>query len=675
MQFLETILPAHFTRRNRIIFILAILFSIGSFVALIKVQPKDESQTRTMLATLVDQNQYVTRKFNNSLSFIEIDKGEKLFNGDQIFTGENSTAKVVFQKSGNILNIPPRGLVKIEETATGENVDIQKGLAEFVIQKGQSMNITQGTETITLKTSDTETGTGKIFFNDKKIVLQVDSGQISLNDTKGKVQEVKKNETVSLEGESITKFEGVTLTAPVWGQKIDIWQGLTLEWTNVGAVDAVIAKDENFTQIIGKITAQKSPYNWTLPLNVGQYFIMVKPAGKKNKDATTFPLEMFSAHNINSLLPADDSSLSLKRGEGVKLSWNEVPAQKYRVTINDQDGRSSSYLTSTPELVIPELKGSSIDWSVAPQLKSGVFLADTQKSHLNFIFDGQNNILSPKTEQMFIFGKDKPKLSWSAAKNERTHVKISNNNQVIKEMDTLETSMEFSPEAPGVFTLEVASKDYPSANSAKVNFSMAAQIADWETNAPIELSAIDPDEKKVELKFKPYAKDLNEIEVSIFGEKELKTKIATAKVLSTTIIYTVKRFGDFCFVLRPANKSTVWLPSAVQCITYKQLAPFDGIAATKNIILKYKTINGTGSYLITLPVVPRAETYEIQVFDNAKNVVFSDRSKENVINWPSSKTGIYYYKYRVVDSKGRASDYSAESKLIFPISPLTDWQE
>ena len=45
MQFLVNILPAHFTRRARIIFFLALLFSFASLIALLKVQPKDEDQS------------------------------------------------------------------------------------------------------------------------------------------------------------------------------------------------------------------------------------------------------------------------------------------------------------------------------------------------------------------------------------------------------------------------------------------------------------------------------------------------------------------------------------------------------------------------------------------------------------------------------------------------------
>jgi hypothetical protein len=677
MHFLEILLPPHFSRHNRIIFFLAILFSFISLVALLKVEPKDETQTRTMLATLVDQNQFVTRKFSNSLSFIETSKGDKLFNGDQIFTGENSTAKVVFTKSGNILNIPSRGLVKIEEGQSGESVDIQKGLAEFVIQKGQSINIIQGSETITLKANDSERGTGKIFFKDKKLVLQVDSGQISMNDKKGKVQEANKNETFSLDGNDIKKVAGVGLISPVWGQKIDIWKGLSLEWTNKGAVEAILARDSSFKEVVGRVTAQRSPHSWILPLEDGRYYLMVKPANNKVKDSTTFPIEMFSAHIIKDFSPADRSNIILKKGQGIKLSWSEVPVSKYKVSLYDQNGKSKVLLTETPDIFIDNVKGSTLEWTVAPQLSSGAFLSESVTNHINLTYEGQDQILSPKPNQGFIFGKDKILLSWTAAKAERLHVKMTNAtlNQISIDKEVLENKSEFVPESPGLYTLEVSSKDYPGIEPMKVNFSVAARIAEWDRSEPVELASIDAEEKKIELKFNSATKDLSEIELSIYSDEGLNNKITSSKVLSETIIYTVKRFGKYCFVLRSVNKSSVWLDSAKQCIFYKEMAPFDVIANSKNIILKFTKVNGVGSYLITLPVVERAATYEVQVFDNSQKIVFADKSKNNVITWPSSKTGIFYYKYRVVDSKGRLSDYSGVSKLIFPISPLTDWQE
>jgi hypothetical protein len=296
---------------------------------------------------------------------------------------------------------------------------------------------------------------------------------------------------------------------------------------------------------------------------------------------------------------------------------------------------------------------------------------------VSLAFDGENSIISPKNNQGFLFGKEKVEISWTITKNERTHIKLvnTNTNQVVLDKDTMDSKMTFIPEAPGVYSMEVSSKDFPNPRPVGVKFSVVSRIAEWELKAPVELSSIDLEQKKVELKFIPANKDLTQYELSVYSDTALKNKIVSSKVPTTNIIYTVKKFGTFCFILRPVDKTSSWLPSASQCIVYTEKAPFDVIAATKNIILKYTKVNGVGSYLITLPQVERAAVYEIQVFDDAQKVVFSDRSKNNVITWPSSKAGVFYYKYRVVDSRGRTSDYSGVSKLIFPISPLTDWKE
>ena len=677
MQIFKIFFPAHFTNRNKVVLLVSLLLSIASLIALFKLQIKDDDQSRKMLATLVDQKKFVSRKFDNSLSFIEINKGEKLFNGDQVFTGDDSTAKVVFQKSGNVINIPPKGLVKIVEGANGETVDIQKGLAEFIIQKGQIMNITQGNESFTLKNDDNEEGSGRIFFKDNKLVLEVDAGRINLIDSSGAVQEFKKSESAPVEDEVVEKISGVGLIHPVSEQEIDIWQSLDLEWSNKAGIDAVLYRDSEYKEVVSSTTAETSPYNWSLPLEEGRYYLMVKVAGTEDKEATSIALNMISKNKITSFTPANNASVNIKRSDSLKLSWNEVPASAYRVTIKNQDNEKISFMTDKPEYEVQGIKGSSLDWSVAPQLASGVFLSDSETNHVSLIFESENTIISPKENQQFLLGKDKIIMSWTVIKNERSNVKITNisTNKVILEKDLIDGKMIFKPESPGAYSFAISSKNYPSATPNEVKFSVVSKIADWELNDPVEISSVDSEEKKIELKFIPLNKNLAEYELNVYNDSVLQDKILTSKVTSSKIIYTIKDFGTFCFILRPLSKVSAWLPSSNQCIIYSQKAPFDIIAATKNIVLKYTKVNGIGSYLITLPVVDRANFYEIQVFNNSKKVIFSDRSKSNVIVWPSNKAGAFYYKYRVIDSKKRVSDYSGVSKLIFPISPLTDWNE
>ena len=678
MRFIDSLLPAHFTRMNRIIFFLAILLSIVSLIALLKIAPTDEAQSRKMLATLVGVEQYVTRKFSNSLSFNQIGKGEKLFNGDSIFTGEKSSAKIIFTQSGNVLNIPPQGLVKIEEGSGGENVEIQKGLAEFVIQKDQTLNIVKGAETLTLTPKTNENGSGKIYFNNDKIILQVDSGQIKLASTKGPSQEIKKNETASVTEGDVVKVETVMLVSPAWNARVDVWKGIDLAWNNKGPIEVTLSKKSDFSEIVGKMKVAKSPYTWVLPLEVGQYFLKVKGAAKNAAVEPVIPLEMHSPHVISDFSPANNAVVNLKRGDGLQLRWSAVPADKYKVTVVGMEGRTAIYSTTNASIQLQKIKGSSLSWSVAPVLKSGAMLADSEKNTIKLTYEGENKILSPKVDQNFYFNKDRILLSWSALAEERQQIRISDMDakQEIVKKDIQGERFEFIPPSPGHYLFELASKDYPSSSPVSTSFMVTSKVAEWVTK-DVSLESIDEEEKKVELRFDSINRKLEELTLEIYSDPALKNKTRSSQVLSSTINFTVKKFGTSCFVIRPVVKTSFWLSSPAQCITYKELPPFDKAPTASTVIMKYIKINGVDGYSIELPMLSRAEFYEFQVYgDNqAKKMVFTDKSRGNVIKWPTNKTGIYYYRYRVIDSKNRNSAFSNMAKLIFPISPLTDLQE
>jgi hypothetical protein len=684
MRFIETLLPAHFTRLNRIIFILSLLFSIVAFIALLKITPKDEDTARKLLATLVEEEQYVTRKFSNALSFTEVKKGDGLFNGDQIFTGDNSRARIVFLKSKNVLNIPPRGLVKIEEGESGENVEIQKGLAEFIIQKDQKLNIIQGTETLVLTSASTGSGvgdgagTGKIFFNNDKLIVQVKSGQVNINDSKGKVQAIKKDETVSVSAieKVITKIITSGLSSPSSDKKVDIWEGLDLVWSHNGAIEATLSKTSDFSEVVGKVTANTSPYKWMAPLEVGKYYLKVKVVDPKAKDESPISLTTFSPHMINTFVPEDNATVNLKRGEDLHLSWNEVPAEKYRISIETSDGQKNTYLSSKPEVVLPAIKASSIEWSVAPLLKSSLFLDYTAKKKVNITFEGENKIVAPKMGQVFNFGKDKIQLTWTSMPCENLHMKITDSNeQEILNKDMQGTQSDFTPKSPGRYTLSISSKDYPALPAASTTFLVQSVAAQWLSKETIKLESIDPEEKNVEMKFETLNKNLSELELVVFGDENLKTKLRSGKVLSKTVKYPVKNFGTYCLMVQAFDKNSPWLPSSSKCIVYTQTSAFDKMPAPKNTLMKFEQINGVASYSFEVPVVPRATIYEVQVFRDqlGKSLVYTDRSNSNVFKWPTKKAGVYFYKYHVFDSKQRSSDYSGMAKLAFPISPLSEW--
>jgi hypothetical protein len=678
MQFLETLLPAHFTRLNRNIFFLSLLFSLLSLVALLNVAPKDENTARKLLATLVDEEQFVTRKFSNSLSFNEISKGEKLFNGDTIVTGDKSRAQIVFLKSKNVLNIPQKGLVKIEEGESGENIEIQKGLAEFIIQKDQKLNIIQGKETLVLTSNSTSNGTGKLFYNNNKLIVKVDSGQVSINDSKGVVQNIKKDETVSITPEKVvTKIVTSMLTSPVDNQKIDIWEGINLVWGYNGAIEVSLSKDREFKQSVLKITAQNSPFNWNPSLGVGRYYLKVRAVNPKAREEEIIALNMESSKIIGNYTPEDGSTQNLKRGEALRFSWSQLPVEKYRIDIEDSKGQASNYVTTKPEFALNDIKDTKLTWRVSPMLKSGSFLESTDKKTVNITYLGENKIIKPNPGQNFIYGKDKIQFAWTSLPKEKLHIKImGSDSKVLLDKDVQANQIEFGANNPGSFVFELTSNDYPSIPPAKVNFSVQSVAAEWLSKEKVLLTSIDPEEKKVEMKFTTKA-SLPELELSIYSDEALKNKLRSGKVLSNTITYPVKDFGTYCLVIQAAEANSPWLPSSSKCIIYSSKRAFEMVATPKNLVMKFVELNGVASYSFEVPSVQRAEGYEVQVFKDqqAKSMVYTEKANTNTFKWPSKKAGIYFYRYRAFDSKQRVSEYSDVAKLVFPISPLSDWQE
>ena len=680
MQFLESLLPAHFTRLNRIIFFLSILFSLLSFVALLNISPNDEDATRTLLATLAEEEQFVTRKFSNSLSFNEVSKGENLYNGDTIVTGENSKAKIVFLKSKNILNIPQKGLVKIEEGESGENVEIQKGLAEFIIQKDQKLNIIQGTERLVITSTSNSDGKGKLFYEKNKLIVQVDSGQVNISDSKGNAQKINEAETasVSLADKVVTKIVTAMLTSPMNEDKIDVWEGINLVWGFKGPIEVNLSKSQDFSQELIKITAPTSPHQWDPTLTPGKYFLKVRAVDPRAKEEQPIALNIVSAHSISTFTPAHEAEVTLTPGSELKLTWNQVPTEKYKVIVEDQSGKKTDHTISSNEFIIDNVKDSKITWSVAPLLKSGEYLENNIKNVVNIKFEGQNKIQSPTPNQNYKFGKDKVNFAWTSLPKENVTLKIIDSEGTVVLDKTFQgQKTELSPKAPGQYKMELTSKDYPGVTPATVNFNVQAPAAIWTSKEKVEIESIDEENKTVDLKFETQSKSLTDLELDVFSDELLKNKIRTEKISSKTIKFSVKNFGNYCVRVRGQENNPIWIPSESKCIVYLQQTPFDIIQVPKNLIMKHVDVNGVDSYSFEVPAVKRADIYEVQVFKDlaGKNLVYTDRSPSTVFKWPSKKAGVYFYRYRVFDSKKRTSEYSGTAKLVFPISPLSDWQE
>jgi hypothetical protein len=111
------------------------------------------------------------------------------------------------------------------------------------------------------------------------------------------------------------------------------------------------------------------------------------------------------------------------------------------------------------------------------------------------------------------------------------------------------------------------------------------------------------------------------------------------------------------------------------CFNYIAAPTFDHTKLGHDTVMERMVHNGVDSYKIEVKKIPEAKKYHLEIYKDKENteLVYKVVSSEPVFYWVSAKSGIYFMHYRVLDKKNRWSEFSPNSRLIFPISPLSEW--
>ena len=667
MQYLETLFPDYFTKANRIAFIGSILFSSLALTFLLQYHPTTSKNTQKTMAILTSQSKIVSRKFSDSLSFTDIPTGDSVFNGDQIFTGENSGATVVFNDSKNVINIPAKSLIKIERDKNGE-------LAEFIIQKDQAINVIKGNEVVSLSSEAGKGGVASVYVSGDKLILNVKSGSISLDDkATGKKETVSENENISVGDGALKKVIGFEVKSPVQDQKIDKWDGFNIALAKAEPVDIFLSENSEFNDTSLKAQVSTFPFHWVPKVQPGNYFIKIV---SKSGYETVFPIVFYSSYDLSQFSPAAGETVQLNRGEKLHLKWNGGHAKKFKIQTQNYLGEENEFVTSTPSFELAGIKGNILKWSVSPMTRDGEYLAPSSKIDVSISYTGVIKLLEPADKKSFSLGEAPVHFSWDGQPNEKFKVLIKNNKTSTTAIEKIVSAnvFDFVPTAVGESTFVLESLDYPNLPKLSYIFNVSSIAATWGTGLPTDFTS-DEEKQKISLNFDSKITDVKSLKLLISSSTNFDPNVHGTQILSKNINYTMTKFGNYCFKITSLIPDSFVLDSEVKCIKFIEARPFANMLNPKDIVLHSKLINGIEAYSIELPPFDGAKAFELQVFKDrgATDLVISLRSTNNKMEWVSTKAGIFYYRYRVINSKKRTSDFSQMAKLIFPISPLSDW--
>jgi hypothetical protein len=318
-------------------------------------------------------------------------------------------------------------------------------------------------------------------------------------------------------------------------------------------------------------------------------------------------------------------------------------------------------------------KGEWIEWSIAPEISEKKYSNVKKKLKFNLKYSGKIELIN---EGSLIINKSlelKHDIKVLANNEDNFLARFKNKitkKEFIKKILKNKT-INLAELENGSYSLVVSSVNYPSLVSSVVEFSVVSKIATWnkemlktyqskDDNMSLVLkinSSIDSWEKlKLELSFKsPEGKAINEI-----------ISLNKLKLIG---------FGNYCLTIIPPKEMEFSTKSEVYCFNFVAAPTFDHSKTGHDTVMERIVHGGVDSYKIEVKKMPDAKKYHLEIFKDKENteLVYKVDSSEPIFYWVSAKSGIYYMRYSVLDSKNRMSEFSPSSRLIFPISPLSEW--
>ncbi len=646
MNFLETFFPDYFSQVDRRWVYSSITLSVLSLVALITVRPSFNTNNKKVVAEIITYKNKVKFKDSSSLSFYDVGRNELLRNKDEVFTGANSIAEVRFIRSKTKIKIPSSSLVRIEDDGSGETIELKEGLVDIVLEKGSSINLRMNGLIKELKTAK-DIAEIKAFLTNGKLSLYSDD--LSINNRSG-------------------NFE---IVSPVPGENISTDEAIKVVMNKPGKYVATLSKHAEFNRGTSSVTFSGDNYAWSSNLDVGDYYLKVT----LDKEEQIIPVRLTSKFLIDGIIPADGEMLNLFPGESVRFSWNDVGAKSYKIQTRDVFNNVQNYLTSTNEVVVKNLKGPEIEWSISPEIKDGKYSNATKTIKTQLNFKGKIDLLGELKNSMMSFEK-MPTVNWNGGENLTYLVRVLKN---VEEQEVLRKTIKANNfELPilkkGTYHLEISSVEYPGLKKVEHEFDVKDPVLTWSgTNEP-EIRSTE-DINKISLKYK--------METIENLKPKVEHKIYNKKILISTLSHNLDEmsnlnidvFGKHCLIAIPTVLSKYIGPSQEHCFEMIKTPVFPPLLKNKDLILEYVKKNGVDTYKINLPAVEKATKYKIEIYKqaNATELVYVAEGSSSEFFWSTNRSGIYFLRYKVFDSRNRSSDLSPVSKLIFPISPLSNW--
>lgn len=622
----------------------ASLFSAGALYLWATYTTKFDSRNLESIAFIDNTISDVRWKVFGNFDWIRPEKGAGLVSGDQIFTGKDSVAVIEFKKNNSKIVLMENSLVTIQEDADKIIFDIQKGSFEIknapdsnliIKNKGQVQELPKITENVLIKSD-------KSGIKTQEVAVKIPSIAFPTNQFEYKALEAKAVRLSNL-------FNGV------------------LE----------ISGDASFSSVIKSIpVSNKSTIDDIGLKERGEYFLRLN---RENKFSNVVNVSVTSLNQIAQISPSIRQEIILARGENLKFTWEKTESKVNKVKIykagdfvkevNGQEDSADVFLNAGDDYswrvegyANNKLVGQSEDFPFSVYYK-------------NFEVE-QPKVLTDNIE------KNPLEINLPLLPSETARVQFYNKGVLIKEYLADKKKFLVNDLSFGHYSVHLNSNLYRSkASTIMEAFVRGAAVSfnGIKKNNVDTLTYVNSYESFSEKGLVPVsfhknidALDENGISLTING----KLRSKRVKLDENQFVVGLDGYGEYCLsykVSTPIDREV--FRDAHYCFKHLQLKHFPSLAIPQDQILNRDGVVKIETYTINLPANEKAQEYRIQIFGDKelKEQIFTAKSKSNQINWSSKRSGIFYYRYQLVDKDNNESEFSDIARIIFPISPFSDW--
>lgn len=645
-----------FSSTDRMLVFSSLLFSAFFFVQWFNYQPNFLTRNLKNIAIVEKSKEDVRWKIAGNFDWMRPKNGVGLIQGDQIFTGDSSSATIKYLNKEIRINLKPNTLITIEEFGDKLTLELEKGALDIELSENEEVFIKSSKGMEVIKGSE------------KPVKVQVLDGNTN----------IIANQNSSLPEILFPDFNHI--------YKMGELQPVELSKNFDGTIE--VSKNVNFFDKVQVFSPKGQMKIESLDLDeAGEYFLRLKQG--KNF-SSIIPFKVLGLGDIEMNYPSyADENILLDRGVDLTFKWKVIKDFQDEIVIKNSGVEVLSSKNNSGEFVYKMPNSGTYTWQIKRSKKGKVY---SESQIIPFKVSYNAPQLSESLKEIYNGESERVVVKLPTLKNEVYDIKVLkmtldesgnviNSEQVVqKNMDKEILKLDKLP--AGKYALEISSRNYSFANPLKYEFKInylplkvlgISSLNGNKLNKVKELEVLDAEgsyfvqlaDTKLALDKMSFHLSVNDIEID-------KMVIVNGKQLQVTLT----DWGKHCVTAKVKSPVDQQFYSDVtECFNFKKKNPFPTVTRAKDQVLDFDGKTGEERYILYTPEYNNAVEYRFFVYKDAKakDLIFKGKSANNKFAWVSNRSGIYFFRYQLVDRKGRESEMSPISRLVFPISPLSEW--